>query len=702
MLRLFAHQVVKRRKEILLISLLLAFFGIIGMINQRINYDLLSYLPKELDSVKGMEILDEKFGMGTTVQLLLEDVKDEEVQKFKEEIEKIEGVEKVSWVTDFTDITVPREFWQEELVKNYYAKNTTLLQISFEESPTSPKSKKAFREIKELFSGKKAYMAGSLASSMDMEEVMKKDRIKYSIAALVLVSLVLVLTIPSIIVPLLFVVTIGLAVIYNLGLSFYLNQELSYLTGVVVFSLQFAVTMDYALFLYHRFEEEREKLPDEEAMEEAIVTTFKSVTTACLTTVAGFSALSAMRLGFGVDMGLTLARGVFITLLAVLTILPSLLLVFDPLIQKIAHRSFLPNFVSVSKVITRHSKIFALVFILLFIPAVFGYLNMEKSFDLHEGMPENLPSIKAEDVLAKKFGKQETAFLVIKDYDSLTELQETVKKVEKIRGVEGTFGYTQLVDSLIPEEFVPEEVREQFFKDGYTYYSVDIKYSQDDERINDVLRRISEVVQNRSSKTYLTGSAVLIKDLERVSEEDIGKVNYLSILAIFIIVLFAFRSLSVPLILVSTIELAILLNQGISTFTAAKVTFIAALAIGAIQLGATVDYAILLTSRYEEEMGKRRNRLEAIKKAVQESSQSILVSASTMFAATIGMVFLSNVGMIKGLATLISRGAIISFLVVVFLLPALLILSQPIFEWTGFKWPAEKRMRKRKKEEGLS
>jgi hypothetical protein len=231
---------------------------------------------------------------------------------------------------------------------------------------------------------------------------------------------------------------------------------------------------------------------------------------------------------------------------------------------------------------------------------------------------------------------------------------------------------------------------------------VDIKYSQDDERINDVLRRISEVVQNRSSKTYLTGSAVLIKDLERVSEEDIGKVNYLSILAIFIIVLFAFRSLSVPLILVSTIELAILLNQGISTFTAAKVTFIAALAIGAIQLGATVDYAILLTSRYEEEMGKRRNRLEAIKKAVQESSQSILVSASTMFAATIGMVFLSNVGMIKGLATLISRGAIISFLVVVFLLPALLILSQPIFEWTGFKWPAEKRMRKRKKEEGLS
>jgi hypothetical protein len=694
--------VVKKRKEIILISLLLAVFGIIGMINQRINYDLLSYLPKELDSVKGMKILDDKFGMGTTIQLLLEDVKDEEVQELKGKIEKIKGVERVSWATDFADITVPREFWQEELIKNYYAKDATLLQVSFEESPTSPQSKRAFKEIRKVLSGKKAYLAGSLASSIDMEEVMKKDRVKYSAAALVLVSLVLVFTIPSIIVPLLFVITIGLAVIYNLGLSFYLNQELSYLTGVVVFSLQFAVTMDYALFLYHRFEEERERLSDEEAMEEAIVTTFKSVTAACLTTVAGFSALSVMRLGFGVDMGLTLARGVFITLLAVLTVLPSLLLLFDPLIRKIAHRSFLPSFVGVSKVVTKHAGIFALVFMLLFIPAVYGYLNMEKSFNLQEGMPENLPSIKAEDVLAEKFGKQETAFLVIKDYESLTELEETANRVEKIKGVEGTFGYTKLVDSLVPQEFVLEEVKEQFFKDGYTYYSVDIKYSGEDKRTDEVLKRISKVVQKYSSKTYLTGSAVLINDLEKVSEEDMGKVNYLSILAIFIIILFAFRSLSVPVVLVSAIELAILLNQGISTFTGAKVTFIAALAIGAIQLGATVDYAILLTSRYEEEMRKTRNRFESIKKAVQESSQSILVSASTMFAATIGMVFLSNVGMIKGLATLISRGAIISFLVVVLLLPALLILGQPIFEWTGFNWPREKRVRKSEKRRDLS
>jgi hypothetical protein len=339
---------------------------------------------------------------------------------------------------------------------------------------------------------------------------------------------------------------------------------------------------------------------------------------------------------------------------------------------------------------------------LLFIPAVYGYLNMEKSFNLQEGMPENLPSIKAEDVLAEKFGKQETAFLVIKDYESLTELEETANRVEKIKGVEGTFGYTKLVDSLVPQEFVLEEVKEQFFKDGYTYYSVDIKYSGEDKRTDEVLKRISKVVQKYSSKTYLTGSAVLINDLEKVSEEDMGKVNYLSILAIFIIILFAFRSLSVPVVLVSAIELAILLNQGISTFTGAKVTFIAALAIGAIQLGATVDYAILLTSRYEEEMRKTRNRFESIKKAVQESSQSILVSASTMFAATIGMVFLSNVGMIKGLATLISRGAIISFLVVVLLLPALLILGQPIFEWTGFNWPREKRVRKSEKRRDLS
>lgn len=694
MIKFFAHQVVKKHKEVLLVAIFLALLGVFGILNTRINYDILSYLPEKLDSVKGLHILREKFGLGTTTQLILEDIPDTRVEKVKREIELIYGVKKVSWVTDLTDLTLPREFQPEELAKNYYGKNATLLQISFEKSSSDPLTKKAFKKIKELLKGEKAYLAGAVASSLDLEEVMKKDRIKYSLASLVLVSLVLVLTIPSIIVPILFVFTIGLGVIYNLGLSFYLNQELSYLTSAIVFSLQFAVTMDYALFLYHRFEEERKRLPDEKAMEEAIVATFKAVSSASLTTVAGFLALSAMQFGFGRDLGLTLARGVFITLICTLTILPSFLLVFDPLIQKIAHRSYLPNFRKAGEFITRYPAAFTLLFLLLFIPAFYGYLNTKKSFNLQEGMPENLPSYRAEEIIAKKFGKKETVFLVMKEPASLNNLETTIEKVESIDGVRSAFGYPKLVDPLIPREFVPEKAKEAFFSDGYTYCSVDLKYSGNDKRADELIQSLEKVARGSPTKAYITGTTVLLKDLEKIFQSDANRVNAISIGAIFLIVVIAFRSLTVPIVIVSSIGLAILLNQGISAFSGSKISFIAALAIGAIQLGSTVDYAILITSRFEEEIRKTRNRLTAIVKAVEESSQSIMVSAATMFSATIVMALLSNIELLKGLATLIARGAIISFGVVIFLLPALLVVAQPIFEKTSLRWPAEKNKRR--------
>lgn len=689
MLGRLAHQIVQRRKEVVLIAFLLAALGVFGMMNQRINYDILSYLPRELSSVQGIDILNEKFGIGTTLQVLVEGLTDNEVEALKERVEAVKGVEKVSWVTDFADVTIPREFWQKELIENYYSGNSTLLQVSFAGSPQAPETKEAFLKVRKVFDGKKAYLVGSLAEAQDLEGMMSDERVKYTTAALVLVSLVLVLTIPSIIVPLLFVMTIGLAVVYNLGLSFYLNQELSYLTGVVVFSLQFSVTMDYALFLYHRFEEEREELPDEKAMEKAILTTFKAVSSAALTTMAGFIALAAMKLGFGTDMGLTLARGVFITLIAVLTVLPSLLLIFDPLIQKIAHRSFLPDFVRTAKFVTKHAFVFLLVFFLLFVPALYGYANVEKNFNLHEGIPKDLPSVKGSDVLAEKFGRKEKVFYVFKDYHSLTQLEQVMKKVEKVDGVEGTFGYTKLVDPLIPLEFIPEKTKGSFFKDDYTYYSIDLKYGENDVKTPQTLKNLKKATDSFAGASYLTGSAVLLNDLEKVTNEDVDRVNYLSVLAIFFIVFFVFRSITIPIVLVTAIELAILLNQGISAFLGSEVVFIAALAIGAIQLGATVDYAILLTSRYEEELRRLKNRWEAIRKAVQESAQPILVSAGTMFGATIGMALISKIGMIKGLATLISRGAIVSFLVVVLFLPALLVLGQPLFEKTSLGWPKE-------------
>lgn len=689
MLDTLARNVVKRRREILLVAVFLAVLGLYGMMNARTNYDLFSYLPEELDSVKGINILNDTFGVANSVQLIIEEAGDTEVEDLKRRLEKVAGVESVSWVTDFVDFTVPREFWQEELVQNYYGSDATILQISFKEAPSTNETKKAFKEIKEIIGEEKSHLAGAIAQNVDMEEIMEKERMYYGLAAVAFVGLVLMLTIPSIIIPFLFIVTIGLSVVYNLGLSFYLNQELSYITGVVVFSLQFAVTMDYALFLYHRFEEERSRHPDTKAMEIAIARTFKSISSASLTTIAGFLALAAMSLGFGMDMGFTLARGVFITLIAVLTILPSLLLVFDPLIKKIAHRTFIPTFEKTGEFVAKHAYVFTLIFLILFIPAIYGYANTEKNFNLSEGMPEDLPSTKAQDVLAKKFGQQETVFFIFEDNGSSTDIDSVVEKVGKVEGVEGTFGYAELVDPLIPQEFIPGDLREAFFKDGFTYYTVDLKYSDQDERMDKVLKDLKETADEYPEKVYLSGGSLLMRDLERVSLEDMGRINYISLAAIFIILLLVFRSFSIPLVLVASIELAILLNQGISAFTGSEVTFIAALAIGSIQLGSTVDYAILLTTRYEEEMRKQGNRFTAIKKAVRESSQSILVSAGTMFAATIGMVFLSTINMISGLATLISRGAVFSFLVVLLLLPAILVVAQPILERTSLRWPKE-------------
>jgi predicted RND superfamily exporter protein len=686
-----AHQIVRLRKAILAVALLLALFGAFGLLNAGINYDLFAYLPEELASVQGFEILNEDFQLGNTAQIMIDEVTPVEAARYVEQLEEIEGIEQVSWADDLTDLAVPREFWPESVEENYFEGDATLIQVSFEVGGTDPRTRQAFLEIKDLLADETAWVTG--AEQIELEDVMTGDQVKIGISALVLVTIVLILTIPSIIVPLLFVATIGLSVLYNLGLAYYIGQEMSYITGVIVFALQFAVTMDYALFLYHRFEEEKREHEPEVAMERAIVGAFKSITAASATTIAGFLALSVMRLGFGADMGFTLARGVLITVIGVFTILPALLLTFDKLIERFSHRTHMPDFERLGGFIGRHAGVFSLVGLLLFVPAVWGYLNVQQNYDLADSLPDGLPSSIASDEIAERFGRQTSIFLIVEDTGSNTDLEDLTLVIEGIEGVSGAFAYTDVVDPLIPDEFIPEEAREAFFSEDYTYINASVEYDFGDARTESVLERIRATADAYPGETFVTGEVPLLKDMEDLSSEDVNRVNVVSIVAIFIIVMIAFRSVSVPVVLLAAIQLAIFLNQGISGLMGQEIIFFAILAIGAIQLGATVDYAILLTSRFEEEVAKTGDRRAAIAKALGESAPSILVSAGTLFAATIGMVFLTEIGIISQLATLISRGAVISFLVVVFLLPAVLVVGQPVFERTSIRWPKETRER---------
>lgn len=686
MLRRIAHGIVTARRQIIAIAVLLAVVGLWGVKNGSINYDMLSYLPQDMPSTQGFQILTDEFSLGNLVQIMVEDTDDVATRAIVERLRGIENVEEVSWVSDLAQIEEPREFWDPALTGNYYAGDGTLIRVSFSVAGNDPAFAAAVGEIRTVLEDETAYVTGT--QQLELQEVMASDQVKFALVALVLVTLVLLLTIPSIVVPLLFVVTIGVAVLINLGLSYYIGQELSYITGVIVFALQFAVTMDYALFLYHRYEEEARLHPREEAMEIAIATTFKSIAAASTTTIAGFVALMAMHLGFGADMGLTLARGVLITLVAVLTLLPALLLVSAPLIARISHKVPHFDFSRLACFIAKHAGVFTLIAVLLFVPAVWGYSRLTLSYNLNESLPEDLPSVVADDYIASAFDRAGSAYLVLEDVGSPVELERLIDSLEGIDGVERVFGYSSLVDPRIPDAFVPASAREAFYENGYTYMSLDLAYGLGDDALPPLLAQVQQVSDDTwPGQTYLTGQTVLMNDMEVISEGDAERINLISIAAILLIVAIAFRSISVPVVLIGVIQLAILLNQAIASLASSDMIFVASLAIGAIQLGATVDYAIMVTTRYEEELVRTGDRIESIRIAVSESSQSILVSAATMFAATIGMALLSRVGIISSLTMLIARGAIISFGVVVFLLPAVLVVAQPVLERTSLGWP---------------
>ena len=686
MLTRLATFIVKRRRPIIGIAAILLIFGVFGLMNQRTNYDMMSYLSGDMESGRGFQILNEDFGLGNAMQVFIRGESDATVASLTEQLRGIEGVDSVHWITDFAPIEQPREFLDTTVTDNFYAADGTLVQIGFTGSMNDRVVKSAIREIRDVLEPYDVAFAG--AQLAELEEAMSRDQLRLMLATLVLVTVVLVLTIPSVMVPFLFVLTIGAAVVLNLGLNYYLGQEVFYLTAVIVFALQFAVTMDFALFLYHRFEEERQDKCPEDAMIAAVAATSKAVTTAALTTIAGFLSLTFMQLQFGMDLGLTLARGVVITLVLVITVLPGLLLEALPVIDRVRHRGPQFDFSLVGRFVARHAGVVAVAAILLFAGGVFASSRVTTDYSLNSVMPEDLPSMSGQKQIAEAFGRKDTVFLVLEDVASPVDLERLQVRLEGTEGVDRVFGYTSLVDPRIPSEFLPAEATDTFFSGGHTYLMIDLAYGAEDSRSEGMLKQISDIADTEwPGLSYVTGFSVLMSDIERVSAGDTNLINIISLVAIFLILAVAFRSLAVPVALVAAIQLAIVANMSFELAGSGRVIFFASLAIGAIQLGATVDYAVLVTTRYQEELRRTRHRIESIQIAVSESSQSILVSAATMFAATIPLATMSSIITIRELTLLIARGALVSFVAVVVFLPAFLVIGQPFFERLSIGWP---------------
>ncbi|WP_341456808.1 efflux RND transporter permease subunit [Caloramator fervidus] len=684
-LKKFGRWIAKHSTSTLIIAIILLIPSFIGFINTKVNYDILTYLPKNLDTMKGQEILEKNFNNAATAMLIVENMQTKDVLKLKNEIEKVKGVEKVIWISDILDSSVPKEFLPKDIKDVFYRENSTLLFIQFNESASSLTTMKAIENIR-MIAGKNCFLAGMAAIVKDTKDLADKETPIYVLLAVILTLLVLTLAMESYVTPIIFVLSIGFAVIYNFGTNIFLGQ-ISYITKALAAVLQLGVTMDYSIFLLHRYEEEKKEFEDRsEAMAEAIASTFSAITGSSLTTIAGFVALTVMSLGIGKDMGIVMAKGVFIGVLTTVTVLPAMILTFDKQIHKYQHKVLLPEFNRTANLVTKYYKVFATIAILIFVPAFIGQASTNVYYNLDESLPKDLKSIIATNKLKNEYNMTTTHMILIKDKIPAYKVKNMIKEIEMVDGVERVIAYDKFVGNRIPEKFLPEDIRSFASKNGYKLIIVTSKYKAASPEENLQIDRINSIVKSYDKAGLVAGEGPLTKDLIELADKDFKKANWVSILAIFVIILAVFTSLSLPIILILCIELAIFINMAIPFFTGQTIPFIASIVIGCIQLGATVDYAILLSTRFREEIREGRDKFDAMRIAVQSSGRSILTSALSFFSATIGVGLISKMDMIQTLCKMLARGALISMVVIVFILPSILIICEGIISATSKNW----------------
>ena len=669
--------IAQSRMLILVIAFLLLIPSVLGYLKTDVNYDILGYLPDELDTRIAQSILKDDFDCGSLGMLIVENMEDKDVSKLKEEVKKVEGVNDVIWIDDAIDLSVPKEILPEDIRDIFYSENSTLMIIKFVGTDASTETENALSDVRKI-AGKQAFLSGVAGVIKDTKDLANKETPIYVLIAVILSIIILSITMESYVIPIVFLSSIGIAIIYNMG-SNVIFENISYVTKALSAVLQLGVTMDYSIFLLHRYDEERESRENKvEAMANAIEATIESVVGSALTTVAGFLALCVMDLALGKDIGLVMAKGVVIGVICTITILPALVLTFDKVIHKYKHKNILPTFQKSSSFIIKHHKGIVLISLLILIPAAIGKEKASVYYNLDESLPDNLPSIVANDKLKNEFNMVSTNIILVSDDLDRYKVKEMVKELNNVDGVTMAAALESVLGSRIPENFLPNELLEQVKKGGYEGIIVNSKYKSATNEVAVQLDEINEIVKKYDPEGLVGGEAPLTNDLVTIADSDFKKVSIFSIVAIFLIIMVIFKSISVPVLLVLAIELAIFINLGIPYYTGTTIPFISSIVIGTIQLGATVDYAILLTSRFKEELSNTNDKKEAMIKALQSSSRSIITSALTFFGATAGVGIISELEMISSLCVLMARGAIISMLVILFVLPGILLIFEGI------------------------
>lgn len=687
----FSKAVVKGRIPILIVTLLLMIPAVLGMVGTRINYDMLDYLPSDMDTVVGQELLKEDFGKGAFSFIILEDMPAKDVSALKEKIEQVEHVDTVLWYDDLADISVPMELLPEKVWKEFNTDHSTMMAVFFDSATSEDVTMDAIREIRSI-AGKQCFVSGMSALVTDLKDLCEQEEPIYVGLAVACACVAMMIFLDGWLVPFVFLASIGMMIVLNLGTNYFFG-EISYITKALSAVLQLAVTMDYSIFLWHSYNEQREKFEDnKEAMAVAIHETLTSVVGSSVTTIAGFIALCFMSFTLGRDLGIVMAKGVLLGVIGCVTVLPSLILILDKPLQKTKHRSLIPSMSKFAKGVTKVFPIFLVIFALLVFPAYYGYdkTNDEVYYDMGQCLPEDIEYVIANSKLSEEFDIASTHMVLVNADLPAKQVRQMSREMENVEGVKYVLGLESILGARVPEEILPERLVSTLKSGNWELLLINSEYKVASDKVNQQIDELNAILKKYDENGMLIGEAPCMKDMIETTDHDFQVVNAVSILAIFVIILLVEKSISLPFLLIAVIELAIFINLGLPHYLGQSLPFIAPICISTIQLGATVDYAILMTTRYKTERALGNDKRSSVTTALATSIPSIIVSGLGLFAATFGVAIYSDIDIISSMCMLMARGAIISMLCVIFILPALLMLCDKLIRVTTLGMKAKK------------